>query len=208
MVKSERIRKKELEIILQKLEAYSNPDLKLEQYMTPGDVAAALLHLAYSQGAIKDKVVYDLGCGTGRLTVGAALLGAKKMVGIDIDKSALEVARQNAEEMKVDIEWVCSDVGRVESQDVDTVIQNPPFGVQRRGADMVFLGKALDLADEVYSLHKAGRESREFIAGWVRRKGKRITHRLELDFHIRRQFDFHTKDVHRFKVDLYRILKG
>lgn len=202
------IRKKELEIILQELEPHPDPSVKLEQYMTPGDVAATMLHLAYSQGAIKDKVVYDLGCGTGRLAVGAALLGSKKAVGIDIDESALEIARENARRSGVEVELIRSDVREFNARDVDTVMQNPPFGVQRRGADMIFLEKALDLADEVYSLHKSTRENRGFIANRVRNMGRRITHRVELDFHIHRQFEFHTRNVHRFKVDLYRILGG
>ena len=35
----------------------------------------------------------------------------------------------------------------------DTVLQNPPFGVQKRTADRRFLEKALKVADAVYSLH-------------------------------------------------------
>jgi len=60
----------------------------------------------------------------------------------------------------------------------------------------------------VYSLHKAVQKNRTFIARVIKDLGGRITDRLELKFHIPRQFEFHTRDVYRFKVDLYRIEKG
>lgn len=202
------MRKKQLEIILQRLASHPSPSPKLEQYMTPGDVAAALLYLAYVRGGIKDKVVYDLGCGTGRLAIGAALLGAREVVGVDIDQRALKVAKQNARRVDVEIRWVKQDVAELEAFGVDTVVQNPPFGVQRRGADMLFLQKALELANEVYSLHKATLQNREFIAKRVKEIGGKITDRVELSFQIPRQFDFHTHDTYRFRVDLYRIERG
>lgn len=202
------MRRKQLEIALQKLAPHPNPSAELEQYMTPGDVASAILNLAYTRGDMADKVVYDLGCGTGRLAIGAALLGAKEVVGIDVDGRALETAGKNAREAGVDVRWVKSDVEELVASDVDTVIQNPPFGVQRKGADMRFLRKALELAGVAYSLHKATPKNREFIAERVEEMGGRITDRMELMFHIPRQFKFHTRDVYRFKVDLYRIEGG
>lgn len=202
------MRKKQLEIALQRLAPHPSPSLELEQYMTPGDVAATMLLMGYTRGDIAGKVVCDLGCGTGRLAIGAALLGAKKVIGVDIDSIALEVARQNAQKAGVHIAWVECDVTKFKVDGIETVIQNPPFGVQKKGADILFLRKALELAGVVYSLHKAVQKNRAFIAGVVRDLGGKITDRLELEFHIPRQFEFHTRDVYRFKVDLYRIERG
>ena len=193
---------------MQKLAPHPSPSLELEQYMTPGDVAATLLHLAYIRGSIEDKVVYDLGCGTGRLAIGAALLGAKETVGVDIDQKALEVAEQNARRAGVSVRWIKRNVEKLEASGVDTVIQNPPFGVWRKGADMIFLHKALELANEVYSLHKSTPQNREFIAKRVKEIGGRITDTVKLKFQIPRQFDFHTHDMYRIEVDLYRIEGG
>ena len=203
-----RRRKKQLEIILQKLEAHPKPRGDLEQYMTPGDIAAAMLHLAHTRGDIEGKVVCDLGCGTGRLAIGAALLGAKRVTGVDVDPAALEVAAENARVAGVDIKLVKSDVAKFKAKGIDTVIQNPPFGVQRKGADMVFLHKAIKLAKVVYSLHKSTPENRAFISARVKELGARITDVVELEFHIPRQFKFHTREVYRFKVDMYRIERG
>lgn len=41
-------------------------------------------------------VVYDLGCGDGRLVIAAAKRGAKKAVGVDIDPDRIREARENA----------------------------------------------------------------------------------------------------------------
>ncbi len=175
--------------------------------MTPGDIAASLLRLAYNHSSIKKKDVYDLGCGTGRLAIGAALLGAQRVIGFDVDEEALDVAKENADNSGVDVEWKCADVSGLEMPEVSTVIQNPPFGVQRRGADMVFLRKAIQLGKEIYSIHKAVPKNRDFISEQVKEQGGKITHMVEKEFHIPAQFSFHTRDVYRFNVDLYRIVR-
>lgn len=45
----------------------------------------------------KDDVVFDIGCGSGILSIGALLLGAKKAFAIDIDPNASMIATENAE---------------------------------------------------------------------------------------------------------------
>lgn len=45
---------------------------------------------------LKDKVVIDYGCGSGVLGVAALLLGAKKVLAVDIDPQAILATRQNA----------------------------------------------------------------------------------------------------------------
>ena len=45
---------------------------------------------------LKDKVVVDFGCGSGILSLAALKLGAKKVIGIDIDPQALQASLENA----------------------------------------------------------------------------------------------------------------
>jgi ribosomal protein L11 methyltransferase len=45
---------------------------------------------------IKDKVVIDIGCGSGILSIAAVLLGAKSAYGIDIDEEAIRHSKENA----------------------------------------------------------------------------------------------------------------
>lgn len=43
----------------------------------------------------EDSIVYDIGCGSGILGITAAMLGAKSVLGIDIDEVAVKVANEN-----------------------------------------------------------------------------------------------------------------
>jgi len=199
------VRKRRIEILLSQVEPHPSPKAYLEQYTIPSEVAAEILYLAaYTYNDIVGKKVVDLGCGTGRLVIGAALLGAKEAVGIDIDKTAIEVAVQNAKKLDVEnkISWVAGDIEAL-CGSFDTVLQNPPFGVQRRKADRKFLAKALQLGRHIYSLHKAGNE--EFIRRFIEKQGGKITGIIPLEMWIPHTFPFHTKRKHLVKVELYRI---
>jgi len=48
-----------------------------------------------------DHSLIDIGCGTGVLSIGALLLGAKAATAIDLDGNAVEIARKNAQINKV-----------------------------------------------------------------------------------------------------------
>ena len=50
----------------------------------------------------KDSIVFDVGCGSGILSIAAALLGAKDVLGVDVDPIAVEVADENIVLNKVD----------------------------------------------------------------------------------------------------------
>jgi len=54
-----------------------------------------------SKHNIKNKTLIDYGCGSGILSIAAAKLGAKKVIAIDNDKSALAVTKENAERNKI-----------------------------------------------------------------------------------------------------------
>ena len=201
------VRKRDLERALSEIEAHPMPKAYLEQYTTPSNVAAETLHLAaYVHDDIIDKTVVELGCGTGRLAIGAALLGAKEVVGVDVDWDSVRVAQKNAKEMgvKEETHWIVADIDVVKGA-FDTVLQNPPFGVQRKRADRRFIIKSLELGGKVYSFHKAGESNREFIKRFIEEHGGKITTIFPLEMEIPRMFKFHTKKKKITKVDLYRI---
>jgi putative methylase len=200
------MKKKHLAMLLSKLEGFKNPKPELEQYRTPGDVAAELLWLALSLGDIEGRIAADLGAGTGVLSIGAALMGAKKVYAVERDKKAIEIARRNARSLGVEnrIEFINADVSEF-SADVDTVLMNPPFGSQVKHADRPFLLKAFEVSDVVYSIHLAKPEVRGFVEAFSRDNGFKITHRLTLPLEIPAQFHFHRKRLERIWVDIYRF---
>lgn len=60
---------------------------------TPEDVVDRMLTLAK---VTRDDVVYDLGCGDGRIPIAAAKKYGAKGVGLDIDPALVELAKSNA----------------------------------------------------------------------------------------------------------------
>ncbi len=193
------MKKKQLEIILEQVEGFSAPSASLEQYATPATIAAELLYLAFMKGDLQD-VVYDLGCGTGILAIGAALLGATDVIGFDMDESAIKTAQQNAQQLNVDVEFISTPIEDVNGR-ANTVVMNPPFGAQVKGSDRPFLTKALEVADMVYSIHNSG--SYEFIKRFI--SPAVIIERYHAEFPIRRTFNFHKKDIEVVDVEIYRI---
>ena len=68
---------------------FEDPRAPLEQYHTPPDLAAHIVHVADLQDDIQGRTVFDLGCGTGMRSLGAALRSPNRAVGIDIDPAPL-----------------------------------------------------------------------------------------------------------------------
>jgi putative methylase len=193
------MKKKKLEILLEQVSGFETPSPSLEQYSTPASTAATLLHLAFMKNDLID-TVYDLGCGTGILAIGAALLGTPKVIGFDIDNDALDIARNNAKNLHANVEFVCCPIEEVSGR-ANTVIMNPPFGAQVKGSDRPFLNKAIETAQVIYSIHNAG--NHEFIKRFI--SPAFITERYSTGFPIKRTFKFHKKDMEIVNVEIYRI---
>ena len=193
------MKQRKLEMLLEELENFSDPELELEQYQAPPPLAAEILHFAYMQGDLDDSV-QDLGCGTGILAIGAKLLGAKRVIGYDADPKALEIAKKNAEKLGVEVEFVLSDINDI-TEHVKTTVMNPPFGARVKGRDRPFLSSALRTSEVIYSIHNRG--SLAFIQKFI--KPAVITHSYVAKFPIKRTFDFHKKERKVIEVEIYRI---
>lgn len=211
---------------------FENPRASLEQYPTPPELAAHLIHVADLLGDIEDRVVIDLGTGTGMLALGAALRGPAEVVGIDLDGGALRIARKNRRRVgtATPVSWVRADVtrpplggrndGRDEGGDDDrsrngdgrsvsdesvTVVMNPPFGAQNSNehADRAFLETTSEVADVSYSVHNRG--SREFVEAFAADEGGKITQGFRAEISLPRQFDFHGQETKELDVEVFRI---
>ena len=203
------MRLRDLEITLESIERSSEYEVSLEQYPTPSRIASAILFAAQMEhNDITDKIVVDLGCGDGIFALGAALLGAQKVVGIDVQSKALKASQMNSRLLGTEgiVDWVLGDVSSFQLRClVDTVVSNPPFGVKKRGADLRFLRKAISIADVTYSIHLAGNKNRIFLKREVEKLGARVTLIETFQFPIGKLFDYHRKHMHMIDVDLYRI---
>lgn len=102
---------KDLEQRLQQLDGFEKPKILLEQYPTSAHIASHMLYTAHTQFVdIKDSSVVDLGCGCGTLAIGAQLLGASYVLGLEIDNDALETFTGNCEYLDSQIDAVQCDV--------------------------------------------------------------------------------------------------
>ncbi len=221
------IRKLDLELLLSKIKAQPSPQARLEQYTISESIAATMLYLAaYTNNDVAGKSVLDLGCGTGRLALGAAFLGAKGVIGVDVDKSAVKTAVENSQiaGLAGKVQWVIGDISIVNGS-FDTVLQNPPFGVQTRTADRSFLEKALEVGRSIYSLHNHPEVDRQlikrlkasggvlqvspspFLERFIEQRNGAIKGVYAMLMTIPRMFEFHRKVKHDFVIDLYVIAK-
>ncbi|MEM0492989.1 MAG: METTL5 family protein [Candidatus Thermoplasmatota archaeon] len=198
------MKKKELEMLLQDVPVVPNPIPELEQYMTPAGIAADILFLAYQFGDIEDKVVLDLGCGTGIFAIGSYLMGAKKVIGVDIDKQSVELAERYTKKHGYNIDFIVQDVDDFDMC-VDTTIMNPPFGAQKSNirADRKFIVKACSISSVVYSLHLS--KTVPFLYKLIKAIDHRVTYQKSYSLPIKHTFRFHMKDKVEYDVTLLRI---
>jgi putative methylase len=199
------MKKKELEILLQKVPLPNKPIPNLEQYTTPANIAADILFTAHLFGDIENKIIIDLGCGTGIFSIGAILIGAKKVIGIDVDKDIIKIAKEYAEKNNLKIEFRVQDVKDVDIK-CDTVIMNAPFGAQKSNqkADRKFIEKGFEISQTIYSLHL--KKTIPFLEKMISSLNGEIIFQKDYVFPIKWMFDFHTKNTAKYDVTLLRIL--
>lgn len=104
------------------------------------------LCLTYLDGAVEgDELVVDYGCGSGILGIAALLLGARHMVGVDIDPQALTATRDNAGRNQIDDNryeiYLPEDTPAVQA---DITVAN------------ILAGPLADLAEHIASLTRSG----------------------------------------------------
>ncbi|RNJ26450.1 METTL5 family protein [Halosegnis longus] len=187
---------------------FDTPRIDLEQYRTPPELAAHLVHVAALQDDIADRTVVDLGCGTGMLTLASALAGARLSVGVELDAAALATASENESRVgaRSEVAWLRGDATRPPLSCSDaTVVMNPPFGARdgNEHADRAFLAAARTLGSVSYSIHNAG--SREFVESFAADEGGEVTHAFAAEFDVPSQYDHHDAETRTLDTELFRI---
>lgn len=204
--------RRELARRLSAVRPFDHPRIDLEQYATPAEVAASIVHLADLRGDLAANLVIDLGAGTGMLAIGCACRHPRRVIGIERDGDAIRIARENVERVDpgVPVEFVRGDVLHSPLRDGlgATIVMNPPFGAQHGNvhADRLFLDVASRVATVSYSLHNDG--SRDFVAAFAADNGGTITDEAAATFDLERQFPHHRAERTEIPVELYRIVWG
>jgi len=211
------MKKKDIVSIIQNTESFHNPKVELEQYCIDAVCAVDIIYFAgFEFNDINNRVIIDLGAGTGRLSFCSAFLNASLIVSVDIDFNALKTLQKNAISLGLEdlIYPVCSDIlhfkifkdSILKNYQV-TTLMNPPFGVKHKHADRAFLKKAFSFSDVVYSIHLAGEKNHQFIMNYVNKFNWRVDHVLPFTMILEKSFDFHTQKVKNIDVNVYRFVK-
>jgi len=158
--------KRQLEIFLQKLKGNDFYRIDLEQYPTDPMVASEILNVAYLDGSISGRTVADLGAGNGILSIGSAILGARKVFAVESDPDVFEILKGNSDNLE--IEPLMEDVSDFDIK-VDTVIMNPPFGAVSKHSDRKFLEKSVEIGSMIYSIHNL--KSMDYVRKFYEREG-------------------------------------
>ncbi len=205
------MKKKNIEIFASQIPTFKNPKAQYEQYATPAHVVSLMLWIAYFKYKdIVEQTIVDLGAGTGRIGLTAAKIGAREVFLIDIEFKALVSAKKVAKQHKLAsvIHEICGDVTRLpmRRKKFDVVLQNPPFGVHRKGADIIFLEVAMQLADVIYSIHKA--ETIQYVAKRIKEKKWNIEEIFREKIVLPPTMKFHYKLKHEVKIVGIRASKN
>ena len=202
---------RELESHLEEVDAFEQPKILLEQYPTRAHIAACMLHtMQSSYGDLEDKLIADLGCGCGVLSIGAVMLGAGLTVGFDIDDDALGICKENMEAFEIEnYELIQTDLTKIDvdrfGKQFDTVVMNPPFGTKHnKGIDMEFVKTGLSLAKTaVYSLHKTS--TRDHILKKAKEWGVQMKVVAQLRYDLPASYKHHKKASVDIDVDFIRF---
>jgi len=201
------LRKKQLEIFLQKVPTFQNPQASLEQYLTPASIVADIIYQAFCANDIAKRSVVDLGCGTGIFSFGAKMAHAALVTGVDIDQNSIRIAEEFAKNHKITVSFLCQDVNTIDIT-ADTVLMNPPFGAQKSNihADRAFMEKAFEIAPVIYSLHLSS--TIPFVSKLIAALKGEISFQTSYQFSLKGIYSFHKKEQMDVGVTLLRILRG
>ncbi|MFX0042589.1 MAG: METTL5 family protein [Candidatus Hodarchaeota archaeon] len=212
-----KINKKELVSIIQSTETFIKPKIELEQYCIDAKSAVDIIFLAGIEfNDIEHNIIFDLGTGTGRLSIACAFMKAHIVISTDIDWDAMIVLKRNIQSLDLEqiIFPICSDMNSFEiKRDLlpynmkITTIMNPPFGVQKRTADRIFLKKAFTFSDVVYSIHLASEKIHSFITKFINQFNWIIDYVFPMNMVLEKTFQFHTQKKKKIDVNIYRLIK-
>jgi SAM-dependent methyltransferase len=135
---------------------------------TPHEVVAEMLNMAE---VTQEDVVYDLGCGDGRIVIAAAKQYGARGVGVDIDPELIKVCRENARKAGVTgrVRFLLRDLFETELREATVVALylTPELNLQLRPK----LFRELKLAGQNVAMRFQGRIRGDTIDGSAEVKG-------------------------------------
>ncbi len=147
------------------------------------DVALPLIFSKSIVYNVKGKSVLDLGTGSGVIALHAKKAGAKKVVGVDINKNAILCAENNLKNNfsnKENIEFIQSNLFSNVKGRFDLIITNPPFLNESAKSIHDYKSKGKDILEKILmNCHKYLKKDGEIRILFPKNKSKEIRHLAE-----------------------------
>ena len=205
------MRPKHLAIKLSKLTPHPCENVALEQYATEGDLASYWMLAVDQLDGFEQCTVVDMGAGNGILGIGALLLGAGEVVFVESDPAALEVIEANIDsldgELQARARILPATVGldKVPLEDVDIIVMNPPWGVQREKADRPFLEAAF--ASKATSIHVLHSDKATHLEPMAKEHGWWAETVLRTEFRLPPTYEHHAQRKGKTDVKCWRFFR-
>lgn len=208
-----------LAVVLSKLKLFKNPKTRLEQYPTPSEAAATILWDAHTRNLIEDKVVLDLGAGTGILGIGALILGAKKVFFVEIDADASSFIKENVQIVTDQLDITLGEYEIIEKDIIaeygsesnsasslpiaDLAVLNPPFGTKEKHVDSEFLDIAIRNSPQVYSFHKT--ITKKYLINRIQKQGAHLVQEFPFLFDLPATMKQHQKKSYKVAISCFHV---
>lgn len=138
--------KKKFQMVLSSIKQFKNPKINKEQYFTGVQNTVNIYTIIQEYFSIENKIIADLGAGTGLLSIAGSYLGASHVFAVEIDQDAICILNENLEFFGIDnVDVVLGDLRNLEVREnsVDCVVMNPPFGAKlNKDVFLSFIEKA------------------------------------------------------------------
>jgi len=201
------MRVRRLAMLLSGLAPNPSDSVELEQYATEGDLAARWLVDIVAFGDLTEGcTVADLGAGNGVLGLGSLKMGSGRVILVEADQAACDVAKSNAESMGFadSVEVICATLGsdQIDLGPADLVISNPPWGRQTPRADRPFLEAMIAAEAPSHLLHSADATHIRPLfeeAGWAAERYG------EADFALPAAYSHHSRKRGRTRAAFWRL---
>ena len=183
------------------------PRRELEQYTTPGDLAARLAWAALEILGPGEWRFADLAAGTCRISAALALVGMGPGVAVEADPRLAPLCLEGLSRLGLlgavspVVSWIARDRGPLARGAFELVASNPPFGVWRRGADTEVILYGLRLRPRLLlAILKHG--NLDYWARVAGSEGYRVRLLLTYPFPIPASMRRHRSRIRRVEVDL------
>jgi len=103
------------------------------------------------------------------------------------------------------VDFILCDIRFLKLRKRVNVVMNPPFGIKRRHADRVFLEKAFEIGEVIYSIHSISSQS--FVERMAEENGFKVTHVWRYKIPLKKLYHFHEKPYKLIPVEVFRMEK-